>query len=563
MLNRRFQSLLGGARSFVDGTRSSSFSLIFELKISVMQSIIELPADALSPSRERPAITAVRTDPIAGLAGNETFTIAVTRSSVTTNVTIGLSQVSGGLNIDNIVSHINGTLATAGVGTTFSVKRYNETAVGIAVNGVSSEALSFAAGATDVSSAAYVVGNTAGGGGGSAFLSKLQELTAAAPTRAFFERIDAPRANDRAHGVAVDSAGNVYVVGSTQGNLSEEENTADVRDVFLRKFDATGNVIFTRLLGAAEDAAGFGLAIDSEDNVIVAGQVRGHLSPGSVGGLNDTFVTKFDSTGSELFTRQLAPAADAAALAVAVDAAGNIFVAGRTGAAIATGQTHGGGMDGFLTKLDADGDKLYDQQFGGAGDESAAAIHVTAGGTVFVAGAADGNGFLRKFADTRSSATLSYVHDLGALGSAGHALVNEELGIKRLGIKALNGSTVDLLCGREGFDALRGLSLRPSRLFGPVNGAAAESAAASTFDLGLSHDDEPRHPQWSRRGGYTDYQRTASDPRHLPVHHRRARAAGEGPRQGTLNQIAAYEAAARRLELAGSTASQFASFFGG
>ena len=238
----------------------------------------------------------VREDAIAGLTGTEKFTISVTENSVTKNVAVDLANVSGTLNLDNIVTEINAQLVAALVDTTFAVERFNEDAYGYRINVGTDETVSFSADASTESSAVYVAGSAGAGATGSGFLVKLDDLAAADPNETFHEVINTTGKADNARGVAVDSSGNVYVVGTTAGDLDGQIN-AGGNEVYLTKFDAAGNEIYSRLLGSSADANGFAVAVDSSDNVIIAGQVFAPLTDIAFGGGYDAFVTKFDSEG--------------------------------------------------------------------------------------------------------------------------------------------------------------------------------------------------------------------------------------------------------------------------
>ena len=142
------------------------------------------------------------------------------------------------------------------------------------------------------------------------------------------------------------------MVGSTQGDLGDQKVDPNGNDIFLQKYDAAGNLLFTRRLGAPVDGTAFAVSVDSNDNIFVAGQVNGLLQATGHGGNYDTFVTKFDKNGLEQFTRQLAPFADDGAFDMSLNSDGDIFLAGFTRSAIAPGKTHGGNSDAFITKLD-------------------------------------------------------------------------------------------------------------------------------------------------------------------------------------------------------------------
>ena len=54
--------------------------------------------------------------------------------------------------------------------------------------------------------------------------------------------------NDIGRGIARDSSANIYITGSTGGNLDDNISSGQL-DIFLTKFDSTGNKLFTRQIG--------------------------------------------------------------------------------------------------------------------------------------------------------------------------------------------------------------------------------------------------------------------------------------------------------------------------
>ncbi len=362
-------------------------------------------------------LTTVRSDPIPGLTGTETFTIKVETSSGTTNVAIDLSAVSGTLDVDNVADYINTELQSAGATTRLAVERFSEFSYGFQLQMSSSETVTFVPDAATETPALYVAGSFSAVDGGAGFLSKLDDLGAAAPSDVFRSDIDTTQADD-ARAVATDSEGSVYVVGTTAGDLDDMVNQGTA-DLYLRKYDAAGTLLWSRLLGAASEAAGFAVAVDGSDNVVVAGQTRDVLTATAYGGNTDSFVTKFDSDGEELWTRQAAPYANDAAFALSTDASGNVFLAGYADSAVDSSVTHAGGGDAYVTKLDSDGATLYSKQFGGTGHDRAAAITVDDAGNFFVAGESDGRLVVRKYADDSASQTPIWEVDLGAVGTDG------------------------------------------------------------------------------------------------------------------------------------------------
>lgn len=417
LMQSKFEGYLGEIKDFVSGLSIDNATLLYGSKIDTIASTIEFPEtlDTSFGYHTGTSISSVRADAIAGLSGTETFDIEATNTSGTTTVSIDLSAVSGTLNVDNIVSYINGELAAAGVGASIAVERFDENNYGFEFNMISGETIALK-NATGAEESVYIAGSSGASTYGSGFLKKLDDLAAASPTEVFRENIDNVDEADDAKAVAVDSQGYTYVVGTTTGDMDAQLNQGS-SDAYLRKYDAAGNEVWTRMLGATESATGFAVTVDASDNVIIAGQVQGTLTPTSYGGGYDSFVSKYDSSGAEQWTRQAAPYANDGALALTTDASGNIFIAGHTSGAIDINATHSGGTDGYITRLDSSGTAVWSTQFGGTGDDLATAIEVDASGNVFITAENGGNAVVRKYSDDGSAATLTYETDLGALNS--------------------------------------------------------------------------------------------------------------------------------------------------
>jgi hypothetical protein len=184
---------------------------------------------------------------------------------------------------------------------------------------------------------------------------------------------------NRDHGTAVSATtGAVYVGGVTSGHLPTLTNKG-FDDAFLRKFDDAGAVQWTVQFGTNNYDAVMGISART-DGVYAGGFTRGTLQA-SAGGL-DAYVRKFDTSGGVLWTRQFGTAADEAVLAVTSDASG-VVVAGWT-----TGELQGtssGKTDAFVRKFDSSGNAVWTRQFGGTGDERAEGVSLSSG-NIYVGG---------------------------------------------------------------------------------------------------------------------------------------------------------------------------------
>ncbi len=414
MLDKRFQSMLEEVRSFADGLQVPSVDIVSGIKVTSTSSSFTTPKplEKTLPEHYGGILTDVREDPIPGLTGTEQFTVNVTTSTLNTDIAVDLSEISGTVNVDAVVDLLNQKLEAASANSRFVVNRETETSYGLKIDIANGEELTFTASPGSETSALYVTGASGVGATGTGFLQKFSDLDAAEPTQAFRSEVSTEFAED-ARAVALDSEGYAYVVGTSAGDLEGVVNQG-TPDAYLRKYDAAGELVWSRLLGSTTDAAGFSVAVDANDDVIITGQTADKLSDLAYGGNLDTFVSKFDSDGREQWTRQAQPYADDAGLSVTTDASGNVFIAGYANSALSSSVTHAGGSDATLVKLDTDGNKVWEKQFGGAGNDFARAVLADDAGNVYVAAESDGRAVLRKYEDSDASQTPIWETDLGA-----------------------------------------------------------------------------------------------------------------------------------------------------
>ena len=207
---------------------------------------------------------------------------------------------------------------------------------------------------------------------------------------------------DRAVGIAVDSAGNAYVIGTTSGSDFPVTTNAYQRGVagggsFVAKLGPAGNALLysTYLLRATAS----GIAVDASGNAYVAGSATSSFAttPGALrtvaGSASTGFALKLNPTGSApVFATYLGGTGGDAVTSIAVDAQGNAFVGGWTWSSDfplvnAFQATVRGGKEGFVAKVDATGTRLlYATLLGGALDDQVNAIAIDAKGSAYVAG---------------------------------------------------------------------------------------------------------------------------------------------------------------------------------
>ena len=193
---------------------------------------------------------------------------------------------------------------------------------------------------------------------------------------------------DQAFGIAMDSSDNVYVVGYTWGSLPGQTSSGGM-DVFLRKYDNSGNELWTRQFGTTGDQSTDGVSVDGDGNVYVAGGTYDSLPGQSSSGGKDAFVRQYDSSGNEQWTRQFGTSGDDGAYRVWTSNSGNLLIVGWVGGSL-PGQTFLGSLDAFVREYDSSGNEQWTSQFGSSGEDIALGIAEDSRGSTYLGGFTDG-----------------------------------------------------------------------------------------------------------------------------------------------------------------------------
>ena len=217
---------------------------------------------------------------------------------------------------------------------------------------------------------------------------------------------------DRGDGIAVDSAGNAYITGSTVSTnfpvtpgafQTVRAGLFPIEDAFVTKMNSTGTaLIYSTYFGGSNRDIGTDIALDAAGNAYITGFSESSdlpITPGAFRSTpvgsdeNDAFAMKLNATGTALvYSTFLGPLAGSG---IAVDSAGNAYITGQANADYPTTpgafQTvSGGSSEAFVTKLNPTGTALvYSTFLGGTGFDSAAEIAIDAGGNAYVIGSAD------------------------------------------------------------------------------------------------------------------------------------------------------------------------------
>ena len=326
--------------------------------------------------------------------------------------------------------------------------------------------------AVDTSGNAYVVGFTSSAtfpisagifqrsnaGGNDVFVSKLNPTATAFAYSTYL----GGSSDDYGYGIAVDSAGNVTVVGETSSADfpvtagSVQSTHGGGADAFITRLNATGGgIIYSSYLGGVQDDSARGVALGTTGVAYVVGTTASPNFPATsgsaqttLGGNSDAFVAEVAANGSSLvYATFLGGAGNDFGNGIAIDATGRAYATGQTlsanfpttTGALQTTRT-AGVYAAFVSQVAANGATLgYSTYYGGSKDTYGAALAIDTTGNAYIAGSTDAidlpgttggaqpanagetDGFVAKL--NAAGSALSYATYIGSNGEDGAAAI--------------------------------------------------------------------------------------------------------------------------------------------
>ena len=367
-LNKRFSAGLAEVGSWLSAAEFDAVRMVQGTAKSISKTTAATPRDS-AVSITGPIHEGAISTPVAAFQGDVRFDITIkvpvgVTDSLTTAVPIDLAGMGAQpRTLDNVLTFINTQLETAGFATrigreqikaeprTMQVNGKTVTLPAgpdkwaMAIRGNSTETVGFTA--AETSDAVYVV-QSAGAAGGNQVL-KFQSDGGTAPTPTAggvgetqwvdgrLSQDDLPDGVQNVRASAVGPDGSLWMVADVTAG-PDSQPIKGVQDVALMRYDTAGRLVATRTLGAASSASGYAIAIDADGNVAVAGSVTGSLN-----------TSKTD--------------------------------AGKAGEVA-------GVADSFVTVFNKDGEEQWSQRRGARAADEATSVSFGADGTVYIAGRA-------------------------------------------------------------------------------------------------------------------------------------------------------------------------------
>lgn len=196
--------------------------------------------------------------------------------------------------------------------------------------------------------------------------------------------------DDLLYAVTCDTSGNVYAAGRTMSSsgiasLAAHQTTMfGLSDAFLVKLNSSGQLLWCTYYGGFSNEYGYAVDCDHQNNVYLCGATSSGNNIATTGthqafqfGGYQAFLVKFNSAGVRQWGSYFGGTSDDYGYAICVDAASNIYIAGRATSSdyISSAGAYqttfaGGANDGFLAKFNSlDGNTYWSTYYGDAGDD--------------------------------------------------------------------------------------------------------------------------------------------------------------------------------------------------
>lgn len=367
-LNKRFSAGLAEIGSWMASSEFDAVRMVQGTTKSTSKTTAAVPRDS-ARSVIGPVHEGSVDAPVAAYQGDTRFSITIkvpvgTTNFQTTSVPIDLADMgTTPRTLDNVALHINSKLEAAGFATRFGREQIKAEPRTMQVNGKpftlppgpdkwalvirgsSTETVGFTA--PDTSDAVYVVQSSGTAGGTQLLKFQSDGGTAVAPTapgvgethwvEGRLSQDKLPEGVETVRASAVGPDGSLWIVADVKAG-PDTQPIKGVQDVALMRYDPAGRLVATRTIGAASTASGYAIAIDANGQVAVAGSVTGALN------------TKSSD-------------------------------AGKTGDVA-------GVADSFVTVFDKDGQEIWTQRRGARAADEATSVAFGADGTVYIGGRA-------------------------------------------------------------------------------------------------------------------------------------------------------------------------------
>ena len=228
------------------------------------------------------------------------------------------------------------------------------------------------------------------------------------PTLEWVKGMGGSLSEDVGRSIGVDANGNVYTTGNFRATVDfdpsagvDSKTAVGDKDVFIQKLAADGSFVWAKQMGGTGEDIAYGLEIDALGNVYTIGLFEDTVDFDPNAGVQalisgvgrNVFIQKLDPNGNFLWVKQIGVTGRCVAYASATDAQGNLYLTGDFSGTVDfdpsmnnQSLTSNGGVDGYVLKLDANGNFVWVKQVGSVGGDGGRGIATDANGNIYTTG---------------------------------------------------------------------------------------------------------------------------------------------------------------------------------
>lgn len=193
------------------------------------------------------------------------------------------------------------------------------------------------------------------------------------------------------NGIATDTNGNIFITGNFTDTITFDDVplvSAGDGDIFIVKYDASGNLLWAKSAGGGSDVYANDIAVDPAGNCYVVGEFYdsasfdGHVVYSTIA--QDVFTAMYDPDGNAMWAESSGGLSGDWGTGIAVDSLGNVFIAGYFQSQFVFNEiTHSseGNRDVFVAMYDVSGSPQWAVTGGGEQNEFFNKIAVDASGS--------------------------------------------------------------------------------------------------------------------------------------------------------------------------------------
>ena len=260
--------------------------------------------------------------------------------------------------------------------------------------------------------------------------------------------------SERGYGIAVTEDGNCYVMGQTGSSDFPTQNAYNStysgnRDAIVAKLNGSGSLLWSTFFGGSGLDIGRDISVAGDGSCYVIGETQSNDFPtqnaynSTFSGNEDTFLAKFSTNGTLLWSSYLGGSEGDYGYSIAVAGDGSCYVTGETISSDFPTQNaydstfNGGFVDAFVSKFSTNGTLLWSSYLGGNGNEAGEGIAITSDGSCYLTGRTASSDFptLNAYDPTHNGNWDVFITKFSTSGSLlwstffGGALWDEALGI--------------------------------------------------------------------------------------------------------------------------------------